>query len=150
MEKSIFACFEFGVFIKVIICKSAHWLNLADAIGRHDWKATNGDPRKKRTSTRSSLSDAGHTQRSRVHVCVHRINGTFLIIDRFGIYWLKNICIFHVCCPIFKSPPRSCCRTKAIVIYSVSAIPITHVCKYKCSFTDLQLFSQFKFNSFGL
>lgn len=135
-------CFEFGVVVKLIICKSAHRLNLADAIGRHDWKGTNEDTRKKRTSTQSSLGDAGHTQQSCVHVCVHKINGTFLIIDRFGALTEKYSFIFHVCCPIFKFPPRSCCRTKTIVIiYSVTAISITHFCKYKCSFEDLQLFS---------
>lgn len=38
IEKGVFACFELGVFVKLIICKSAHWLSLADAIGWHSGK----------------------------------------------------------------------------------------------------------------
>lgn len=73
-------------FVKLrIICKSVARLALADAIGWQNWKGTNEGTRKKRTSTESSLGDAGHTQQSCLCVRVSRIHNTFLIIDRFGV-----------------------------------------------------------------
>lgn len=120
-------------FVKLrIICKSAPRLALADAIGQQNWKGTNEGTRKKRTSTESSLmqGDAGHAQQGCVCVHVDRIHNTFLIINRFGVLAEKSSYILCLRCPIFKSPPRSCCRRRTIaIIYSVTGFSIAYVCK---------------------
>lgn len=131
-RESVFVGFKFA-FVKLrTICKSAPRLSLADAIGQQNGKGTNQGTSKKRTSTDSSLmqGDAGHAQQGCVCVHVDRIHNTFLIINRFGVLAKKSSCILCLRCPIFKSPPRSCCRRRTIaIIYSVTGFSIAHVCK---------------------
>lgn len=69
-EKGVFACFELGVFVKLIICKSAHWLNLADAIGRHSGKQPMRKQGRRRRQAHRVLSVMLGTPNSPTCVCV--------------------------------------------------------------------------------